>query len=684
MGEQDDNGASMGLRGLMDMQDWSRSGLGDRATWPRSLETVIDLMLSSKFAMCLGWGPDLTLLYNDAYVPFLGAKHPAALGQPLQTVWAEVWPDIEPLVESAMKGVPVGYEDMPLTMTRHGYPEETWWTFAYSPLRDDYGAVAGFLDIATETTDKVVHERQLAAREAELRALNTDLEEQIVARGRERATTWTVTSELLSVIDLQTSCFDRINPAWTATLGWTQQEMEGSPFSDFLLPDDALVSAAAFEEVREGNPVMRFDNRYRTKDGKVRWLSWVAVPFEGKLYSSARDITDERERADKLALAEDTLRQSQKMEAVGQLTGGVAHDFNNLLTVIRGSVDLLRRADLSEERRARYIDAIGETADRAAKLTGQLLAFARRQALKPETFDCGASITDVVSMVGTLTGSRIVIETVVPDDPCYVLADKGQFDTTIVNMSINARDAMDGEGKLTIVVGPVSGIPEIRLHPPVAGNYVAVTISDTGTGISPENIARIFEPFFTTKGLGKGTGLGLSQVIGFAKQSDGDIRVESGEEGGTTFTLYLPRVAMDGSRPTVEEEQPVAIPGDGVCVLVVEDNSSVGEFAVQALRELGYDTILALNADEALAELEKGCDRFHIVFSDVVMPGMSGLELAHEVRRRHPRMPVILTSGYSHVLAQNGRHGFELLHKPYSIEQLSRVFRKSITWQTHG
>ena len=197
----------------------------------------------------------------------------------------------------------------------------------------------------------------------------------------------------------------------------------------------------------------------------------------------------------------------------------------------------------------------------------------------------------------------------------------------------------------------------------------------------PENIERIFEPFYTTKGPGHGTGLGLSQVIGFAKQSDGDIRVESGNEGGTTFIMYLPRVTIDGEGAEAEVEEPITITGDGVCVLVVEDNSDVGEFAVQALDELGYSTVLALIGEEALAELGKDCDRFHIVFSDVVMPGMSGLELAQEVRRRHPHLPVILTSGYSHVLAQNGRHGFELLHKPYSIDQLSRVFRKAITWQ---
>ena len=552
--------------------------------------------------------------------------------------------------------------------------EERWWDPINTPVIGSSGDLTAVLHQVTDATARV-------RAEAELRALNADLEAQIVTRGRERSLTWTVSSELLSVIDLRTGCFDRINPAWTTTLGWTPQEMEGAPFSDFLLPKDAKASAEAFEQVRAGNPVLKFDNRYHTKDGEWRWLSWVAVPFEGKLYSSARDVTLERRQAETLALAEDALRQAQKMEAVGQLTGGVAHDFNNLLTVIRGSVDLLRRPDLSNERRTRYIDAIGDTADRAAKLTGQLLAFARRQALKPEIFDAGQSLTDVATMVRTLTGASIVLETIVPIEPCYILADKAQFDTAIVNMSINARDAMSGEGRLTISLGPVSGIPAIRLHPPVAGDYVAVTITDMGSGILPENVERIFEPFFTTKGLGHGTGLGLSQVIGFAKQSNGDIRVESGSEGGTTFTLYLPRAMMDESDSDSDEKQPVTIDGDGVCVLLVEDNSDVGEFAVQALREMGYSTVLAFNGDEALAELEKDRDRFHIVFSDVVMPGMSGVELAQEIRRRHPRLPVILTSGYSHVLAQNGRYGFELLHKPYSIEQLSRVFRKAITWQ---
>jgi signal transduction histidine kinase/CheY-like chemotaxis protein len=381
---------------------------------------------------------------------------------------------------------------------------------------------------------------------------------------------------------------------------------------------------------------------------------------------------------------QDALRQSQKLEAIGQLTGGVAHDFNNLLTVIRGSVDLLRQPQLPDAKRIRYIDAIGTTADRAAKLTGQLLAFARRQALVPTLFDAGKSVEDLAQMIQMLLGSRIELVIPAPHGAYNIVADRGQFDTSIVNICINARDAMNGEGRLTIAAGPVSGIPAIRSHPPVAGDFVAVTLTDTGRGISAEDIVRIFEPFFTTKPVGEGTGLGLSQVIGFAKQSGGDIRVDSVVGQGTTFTLYLPRAPNDAGDAEAAIPDADDIHGEGFCVLVVEDNQQVGEFATEALKELGYDSVLAINAAHALTELDKDCSRFHIVFSDVVMPGMSGLELAEEIRRRNLDVPVVLTSGYSHVLAQNGEHGFELLHKPYSLEQLSRALRKAIAWQARN
>jgi signal transduction histidine kinase len=380
-------------------------------------------------------------------------------------------------------------------------------------------------------------------------------------------------------------------------------------------------------------------------------------------------------RTSELQHAEDALRQSQKMEAVGQLTGGVAHDFNNLLTVIRSATDLLKRPDLSEERRGRYIDAISDTADRAAKLTGQLLAFARRQALRPEILDVGQSLRVLSDMLGTLTGSRITIGIDLPEIPCFTSVDPSQLDTALVNMTVNARDAMDGAGRIDITVRPASFIPAARSHPPVDGPYVAISMTDTGSGIAPDKLERIFEPFFTTKGVGQGTGLGLSQVFGFAKQSDGDIIVESQLGQGTTFTLYLPRAEECQVNDAVSAPQALT-DGHGTCVLVVEDNKEVGTFTTQSLAELGYMTIWAADAQEALSALADDASRFDIVFSDVVMPGMNGIELGKTIRSRYPGLPVVLTSGYSNVLAQDGTHGFELLHKPYSVEQLSRVLRK--------
>jgi signal transduction histidine kinase len=386
------------------------------------------------------------------------------------------------------------------------------------------------------------------------------------------------------------------------------------------------------------------------------------------------------EAAAERAAVEDALRHSQKMEAVGQLTGGVAHDFNNLLTVIKSSTDLLKRPNLPEERRLRYVGAISDTVDRAAKLTSQLLAFARRQSLKPEVFDAGESVRAIGGMMGTLTGSRVRIVTQLPDEPCFLNADPSQFDTALVNMAVNARDAMDGEGQLTIIVQAVEQMPAVRTHAAVPGAFVAVSITDTGSGIPEEQIEQIFEPFFTTKGVGQGTGLGLSQVFGFAKQSGGEVTVASRLGKGSTFTLYLPRVAAVERLEDGGEPEPL-MDGHGTCVLVVEDNAEVGTFATQTLAELGYVTVWAANAEEALAELAKDADRFDVVFSDVVMPGMNGIDLAHHIREKHHDLPVLLASGYSHVLAQNGTYGFELLHKPYSVEQLSRLLRKVATWQ---
>ena len=280
-------------------------------------------------------------------------------------------------------------------------------------------------------------------------------------------------------------------------------------------------------------------------------------------------------------------------------------------------------------------------------------------------------------MMATLTGSRIRIERRLPDVPCYIDADPSQFDATLINLAVNARDAMDGQGQLAIVVESVEGVPALRSHPAVVGAFVAVSLADTGTGIEDASLDKIFEPFFTTKPVGHGTGLGRSQVFGFVKQSGGAVGVDSEVGRGTTFRLYFPRVAEPGEAPRIAAPHEAIVAGQGTRVLLVEDNPDVGSFSARTLQELGFETTLAGDAEQALSVLAASGAAFDVVFSDVMMPGMNGIELARTLGRLHPELPVVLTSGYSEVLARDGDHGYELLQKPYSIEDLTRVLRRA-------
>ena len=381
------------------------------------------------------------------------------------------------------------------------------------------------------------------------------------------------------------------------------------------------------------------------------------------------------------ARTEEALRQSQKMEAVGQLTGGVAHDFNNLLTVIRSSVDFLKRDGLTEARRSRYVQAISDTTERATKLTGQLLAFARRQPLKPELFDVRARIESVADLVRPLVGARVSIALdLFPDEaePRCANADVSQFETALVNLAVNARDAMDGDGVLTFRARSVAVVPPIRGHVGAKGDFIAITVADTGEGVAADKADLIFEPFYTTKEVGRGTGLGLSQVFGFVKQSGGEIEVESVSGEGARFTIYLPASTPHRS-PEAASHAPSGEPDvSALCVLLVEDNEGVGQFATEMLQDLGHATIWAGSADRALVELEHDPARFDVVFSDVIMPGMNGIELALRIRALAPKLPVVLTSGYSEVLAAEGTHGFALLSKPYTVTGLEAALRDAV------
>ncbi|WP_246799292.1 PAS domain-containing sensor histidine kinase [Bradyrhizobium sp. CCBAU 51753] len=557
-----------------------------------------------------------------------------------------------------------------------------WLRSESQPRWDANGKHIGFIGVAHDIT---------SAKEAEieLRKLNESLERRILERTAQLESREAQTRAILETSHQYQMLLNPdgnllyANETALAGIRAEASDVVGRPFWDtpwFAATEGVPRTIQnAFATVMRGEEV-KLEMQLRLPMGE-RYFDFAMRPLldqHGSIVGAVPEAVDITERR----RGEEALRQSQKMEAVGQLTGGVAHDFNNLLTIIRSATDFLRRRDLPDERRRRYIDAIADTVERASKLTAQLLAFARRQPLNPEVFNVGAQVDSVVQLIRPLVGVRIQIEVRIDNPDCFAVADVGQFETALINLAVNGRDAMDGEGQLTIAVRKVQTIPALRAQASRSGDFVAVSIRDTGTGISPENLDAIFEPFFTTKEVGKGTGLGLSQAFGFVKQSDGDIEVTSKPGHGATFTIYLPQAMRpaDAKIAAIAGSEQASI-GRGYRVLVVEDNDDVGQFSTELLEDLGYSVKRAANANAALAILSEDEFAADLVFSDVIMPGMNGVELAGVIRDRFPGLPVVLTSGYSNVLAENAHSGFELIQKPYSVEALSRTLRKAIAEQ---
>jgi PAS domain S-box-containing protein len=538
-----------------------------------------------------------------------------------------------------------------------------WTNVVIDPVYDDNGTLVGYAKVTRDISDKKRAQEALFAAEQRFRLLVQGVRDYAIymldAEGR--ITNW--------------------NAGAQAIKGYAAHEVIGQHFSRFYTPEDrerGEPARALATALREG----RFlgEGWRMRKDGTRFWASVVLDPIrdeKGEFIGFAkitRDVTERREAQLALDRSRDALNQAQKMEAIGRITGGVAHDFNNLLTIIRSSAELLRRPGLTDEKRLRYINAIADTSTKAAQLTRQLLAFARKQPLMPEVFDVSARLRGMEHIIHTTTGSSVRLDFDLSEGIRPIEADPNQFETAVLNMVINARDAMSRGGRLTIGARQVDHIPPVRGHAGASGNFVAVSVTDTGTGIEPATLRRIFEPFFTTKAVNKGTGLGLSQAYGFAKQSGGEIGVETRMGTGTTFTLYLPCARAEAAVDS-KDSAPVSIVSSGkpLSVLLVEDNETVGRFALGLLHELGLMAHWATDGESALALLSARNGRFDLLFSDVVMPGMSGIELATAARRRWPGLRVVLTSGYSHVLAEQGMHGFEFLEKPYSAEGLVKI-----------
>jgi PAS domain S-box-containing protein len=452
--------------------------------------------------------------------------------------------------------------------------------------------------------------------------------------------------------------------------GYRPEEIVGQHFSRFYTPADQANGkpARALKIAREQGRYEEEGWRVR-KDGSFFWASIIIDPIkeDGRLIGFAkitRDITERREAALNLERMQKQLAASQKLDALGQLTGGVAHDFNNLLMVIGGSAQVLKKyADDDKSRRA--IEALESASRRGAALTSQLLTFARRQNVNPQTIRLRERIDAMRDVLNTGVGGSVQLITDVKADVWPIKVDISELETALVNLVINARDAMPDGGDIRIEVANATLDDEAH-----NGDFVAIRVSDTGAGIPPDIVQKVFDPFFTTKPVGKGTGLGLSQVHGFAYQAGGLVDLCSELGKGTTVTISLPR---DKTGIVSDKSPGTAASGSGT-ILLVEDNPDVATASSGRLEQLGYAVRWVSNAEAALAEIEgEGID---LVFSDIVMPGkMDGLALAQAIRGKYPRLPILLATGYSDTLRKVSL-GFQIIRKPYEIHELSQALAK--------
>ena len=921
------------MSGLAAAKNWSETSLGPRVDWSDSLRLAVDLIMASAFPMALRWGPDFVLIYNDAYRPILGEKHPWAFGRSAREAWAEVWPQLEPGHLAILNGdsPAVFAEDILLRIRRHGEQwEDARFTLSYSPVPDPTVAsgIGGVLVTAVETTARIAAERTLidsrsylqdlldssgeafyaldregvtqlcnaaflrlmgfareedavgrklhdvihhthpdgthypvtdcpiyrtastgepchidtevffrlsgesfpveywvrpihrngvhegaictfidiserrAAQEAlakseaqfrtlaqampnhvwtsppsglldwfndrvydysgmakgsldgqgwiamvhpsdvetagrnwaaalttgdnyetefrlrradgvwrwhlaravairaadgevarwigtntdiqdqkttaeALTALNANLAERVAEQAAERDRLWQTSRDLIAVLDVA-GIFKAVNPAWTTVLGWAPEELVGQDHRKLVHPEDWASEQATAHLPR---PLPTHINRVLCKTGNYRWISWVASREDDLAYATGRDITPEKEAAAELSLTQEALRQSQKMDAVGQLTGGIAHDFNNMLAVVIGSLDLLSRRLGSDERARRYVDAASDGARRAALLTQRLLSFSRQQPLEPKATDLNKLVSGMSDLLGHSIGADIRLETVLAGGLWRVHVDPNQLENVILNLVVNARDAMPDGGRLTIETQNAHLDDRYAAtHPGVAaGQYALLAVTDTGSGMPEDIIAKAFDPFFTTKAVGKGTGLGLSQVYGFIKQSGGHVKIYSEPGHGTTIKIYLPRLhaELDTDLAAARPAAP-PIESESETILVVEDEPGVRAFTTEALSELGYSVFSADGGASALRMLEAHPE-IDLLFTDVVMPDMNGRKLADEARARRPDLKVLFTTGYTrNAVVHNGVLDKEvaLIGKPFTVEALGEKVRK--------
>ena len=609
-----------------------------------------------------------TATVSEKFCRLLGL-HPAAF-LPVRTINSVVASGSPALIGPFSGPVAGEMSYLELRIVRADDREVRWLARRGEYVRDIETADLRFTGVIYDVTEAKRSEEKL-------RELNETLETRVQERTRERDSVWSLSGDLFGVFGPNGE-IRAVNPAWTDLLGYADHELIGTPCEALVSTEDLPLFRDEVALLQSEQPRRDFDVRVRAKDGAFRWINWTITRGGDVLYGIGRDVTQRKH-------LEEQLRQAQKMEAVGQLTGGIAHDFNNLLTGIVGSLDLMqtRIAQGRTETLSRYIKAAMSSAHRAAALTHRLLAFARRQPLDPKPVDANHLLGSMEDLLRRSLSEAIELEILGSADLWLTRCDPHQLENAILNLVINARDAMPEGGKLTVETRNVclDDSHAAADHEVSAGHYVAIGVSDTGSGMPADVIAHAFDPFFTTKPIGQGTGLGLSMVYGFAKQSEGHVRIESAVGQGTAVRIYLPRY---------HGELEAAIPSEGLgdlqrtetgeTVLVVEDEPVVRSLIVEVLTDLGYQAVEAADGPSGLRYLESE-HRVDLLVTDVGLPGLNGRQLAEQARALRPGLKVLFITGYAENAALTSGFllpGMEIVTKPFATETLAAKIRSML------
>ncbi|KAA0968850.1 PAS domain-containing sensor histidine kinase [Pseudomonas sp. ANT_H12B] len=674
--------------------DWSLTELGNMDNWPRSLCSAVQLMLASPLPMVMLWGRPGYMIYNDAYSVFAGGRHPYLLGSPVELGWPEVAEFNRHVVDICLAGGTLSYRNKVLVLLRDGVPEDVWLDLYYSPVANDHGQPAGVMAMVVDTTEHVISERRRRAAENAYRADNERVRLALNAGALLGSFVWDIKASVLTGDE-------RFARTFSYPAGQDLDNLPAHIVEAHIHPDDrSWVREQVNQSVETGVP---FNAEFRVlrADGSYLWVlasgccefneQSEAFRFPGVLIDIHERKTAEEsllkftrnleqrvaDEVEARLAAEEQLRQSQKLEAIGGLTGGVAHDFNNLLQVIAGNLHLLARHEPNNANVQRRVSASIAAVERGAKLSSQLLAFARRQPLSPAVCNPQQIFDGLGELLQRALGETIQIDVTVPEDSWHLYVDRNQLENAILNLAINARDAMKGEGTINLSAENITLDSKFCAGKGItAGDYVCVAVADTGVGMPSQVLAQAFEPFFTTKADGQGTGLGLSMVFGFVKQSGGHIEISSVVGQGTWVQLYFPR----SLRPILSETtiNDVQQRGGHENILVVEDNEAVRVSAVELLREEGYQVLTATNGDTAMQMLLEGV-AVDLIFTDVVMPGLiKSSDLAAWAKVQNPPVAVLFTSGHTRdIISRNHQLSPDtyLLSKPYGPEALTRMVR---------